>query len=267
MDDLLQSIDSRGVATLTLNRPNRHNAFDDALIAHMTLVLRDLERRQDVRLVVLTGSGPSFCAGADIEWMRRVARASLEANEADAIALFELLRTLDSLSKPTIALVHGDAYGGGVGLVACCDIAIASDRASFCFSEVKLGVIPAVVCPFIIRAIGVRQARRFFMTAETIFAESALAIGLVHRVVPENVLGSDRDALIEALLQGAPGAQAEAKSLIGLCETHPLSEKLMRETARRLAARRASSEGQEGLAAFLEKRSPAWRANGKRGDV
>ena len=261
MDDLLQSIDSRGVATLTLNRPNRHNAFDDALIIHMTEVLRALDARHDVRIVILAGAGPSYCAGADVEWMRRAAEGTLEANENDAIALFELLSTLDRLSKPTIALVHGVAYGGGVGLVACCDIAIASERASFCLSEVKLGVVPAVIGPFVIRSIGVRQARRFFMSAEVIFAEDALAIGLVHQVVPESNLGASRDRMIDALLLGAPGAQRDAKSLIRLCERHPIDADLMKETARRLAERRASSEGREGLNAFIEKRPPAWLAD------
>jgi methylglutaconyl-CoA hydratase len=259
MGDLLQSIDARGVATLTLNRPNRRNAFDEALVAHMTDALRRLDERRDVRVVILAGSGPSYCAGADVEWMRRAAQDTLEANEADAIALFELLRTLDRLSKPTIALVHGGAYGGGVGLVACCDIAIASESARFCLSEVKLGVIPAVVGPFVIRSIGIRQARRFFLTAEVILAEDALAMGLVHQVVPENALGPSRDRMLDALLLGAPGAQAEAKSLIRLCEAHPIDVDLMQETARSLAARRASAEGQEGLSAFLAKRPPTWR--------
>jgi len=267
MDDLLQSIDARGVATLILNRPQRHNAFDDVLIAHLTVSLRALDERKDVRLVVLTGAGPSFCAGGDVEWMRRSARLSADENEADAAALFEMLRTLDSLTKPTVAIVHGGAYGGGVGLVACCDIAIAASGASFCLSEVKLGLIPATVGPFVVRSIGARQARRFFLTAESIFAEQALAIGLVHQVVAENALGASRERIIDALLMGAPGAQADAKSLIALCETHPTDDGLMRETSRRLATRRASSEGREGLEAFLAKRFAAWREAKARRDV
>jgi methylglutaconyl-CoA hydratase len=267
MDDLLQSVDLRGVATLTLNRPQQHNAFDDALIARLTSSLRSLDERQDIRVVVLTGSGPSFCAGGDVEWMRRAADRSKDENEADAAALFEMLHTLDSLTKPTIAVVHGGAYGGGVGLVACCDVALAASGSIFCLSEVKLGLIPATVGPFVVRSIGARQARRFFLSAESIFAEQALSIGLVHQVVAESALGGARDRIIEALLMGAPGAQADAKSLIALCETHSVDEAMMRETSRRLAARRASTEGREGLDAFLSKRTAAWRGTRTRHDV
>jgi len=261
MDDLLESIDSRGVATLTLNRPDRRNAFDEALIEHMTDALCRLDARSDVRVVVLTGNGPSFSAGADIEWMKRMAGATPEKNEADAAKFAKLLRALDRLSKPTIALVHGAAYGGGVGLIACCDIVIASEHASFCLSEVRLGVIPAVIGPFVIRSIGARQARRFVLSAEVISAGQAREIGLVHEAVPEQKLPAARDRVIEALLNGAPGAQAEAKALMFLCCGRSIDDELMREAARRLAARRASPEGREGLNAFLEKRSPAWRAD------
>lgn len=261
MDDLLESIDARGVATLTLNRPDRRNALNEALIAHMTDALCRLDARSDVRVVVLTGNGPNFSAGADIEWMQRMAGDTPENNEADADALARLLRALDRLSKPTIAVVHGAAYGGGVGLVACCDIVIASEGASFCLSEVRLGVIPAVIGPFVIRSIGARQARRFVLTAEVISAEQAREIGLVHEAAPEQNLPTARDRVIEALLNGAPGAQAEAKALIFLCHGRSIDDELMREAARRLAARRASPEGREGLSAFLEKRSPAWRAD------
>lgn len=259
MDDVLESIDAHGVATLTLNRPERRNALNEALIAHMTDALRRLDARSDVRVVVLTGNGPSFCAGADIEWMRRVADKALEENEAEALA--ELMLALDRLSKPTIALVHGAAYGGGLGLVACCDIAIASEHASFCLSEVRLGLIPAVIGPFVVRSIGVRQARRFVLTAEVISTEQALEIGLVHEAAPEQEMPAARDRVIEALLNGAPGAQAEAKALMLLCHGRSIDDDLMKGTARRLAARRASPECREGLSAFLEKRSPAWRAD------
>ncbi len=261
MEELLISIDARGVATVTLNRPKRHNAFDRALIANMTSALRKLEDSDDVRVVILTGTGETFCAGADIEWMKSIAGSSFEANETDAAALAELMHTLDHLSKPTIALVHGPAYGGGVGLVACCDIAIASIRASFCLSEVKIGVIPAVISPFVVRAIGLRRARRYIMTAELIFAEQALAIGLVHEVARDKEMPVVRDRILDALLRCAPGAQAEAKSVLELCAEHPLDEELMRETAHRLALRRASPEAREGLNAFLDKRTPVWRSN------
>lgn len=259
MDDLLEEVDARGVATLTLNRPERRNAFDEALVAHATAALRRLDARPDVRIVVLSGAGGSFCAGGDIEWMKRMANDTFEANEADAAALAELMRTLDRLTKPTVALVHGAAYGGGVGLAACCDIVIASEQATFCLSEVKLGIIPSVIAPFVIRAIGVRQARRYFLTAEAISAERALEIGLAHEVVPQAELAKARDRLIEALLLGAPGAQSEAKAVAFSCEARRIDDELARETARKIATRRASVEGREGLSAFLEKRIPAWR--------
>lgn len=259
-----ESIDARGVAALTLNRPERRNAFDPTLIAQTTAALHRLDSRPDVRVVVVAGAGPSFSAGGDIEWMKRMANDAFEANQADALALAELMNTLDRLSKPTIAVVHGAAYGGGVGVVACCDIAIASKTATFCLSEVKLGVIPAVISPFVIRAIGVRQARRYFASAELISAERAREIGLVHEVVPQEGLMAARDAVVDALLVGAPGAQTEAKALTFLCEGRPIDEALARETARRTAERRASPEGREGLSAFLGKRPPAWRVDRNR---
>src|SRR5208337_4309952 len=172
MSDLLQSIDARGVATLTLNRPERRNAFDDALVADMTAALRALEARDDIRIVVIAGAGRCFSAGGDIEWLKRMAAATSGENLADALALAELMLCLDRLAKPTIAYVHGAAFGGGVGLVACCDIALASERASFCLSEAKLGIIPAAIGPFVLRAIGARQTRRLVLTAEAISAHA-----------------------------------------------------------------------------------------------
>ena len=185
MTDLLLSTDARGVATLTLNRPERHNAFDDAVVTSMTGHLRTLAEDDAIRLLVIRGAGRSFSAGGDIEWMRRVSGASFEENLGDAQALAEMMALLDSFPKPTIAFVHGAAYGGGVGLVACCDIAIASERATFCMSEARLGIIPAVIGPFVIGAIGARQARRLMLTAETITAARARSIGLVHEAAPE----------------------------------------------------------------------------------
>ncbi len=267
MSELLESIDARGVATLTLNRPERRNAFDDAVIAAMTAALKRLDGQSSVRIVVLEGAGGSFCAGADLAWMQRVAEDDLEANVADAGALAELMYKLDHLSKPTVAAVDGPAYGGGVGLVACSDIAIASERASFRLSETRLGLIPAVIGPFVIRAIGARQARRYFMTGESISAARAKEIGLVHEVAAEGALTTVRDAIIEALLAGAPGAQAEAKALASWCEGRPIDSEVAAETARRIAARRASPEGKEGLSAFLEKRAPNWRADRNNPDV
>jgi methylglutaconyl-CoA hydratase len=259
MSTLLLEVDGRGVATLTLNRPDRHNAFDDALIAELTETLERLSGRSDVRILVLASAGRSFSAGADLDWMRRMATYSEEDNVKDATALANMLHTLDRFPKPTIAIVQGPAYGGGVGLAACCDTVIASERATFCLSEVKLGLTPATISPYVINAIGARWARRYFVTAETFSAARAQAIGLVHEVVAESALEETKEALIEALLQGAPGAQADAKDLVFLAEGRPVDAVLGRETGRRIAARRASPEGREGLTAFLNKRAPAWR--------
>ena len=249
-----------GVATVTLNRPEARNAFDDALIATLTGVLADLDASPAVRAVVLEARGASFCAGADLGWMRRMADASPAANDADAAALARLMRTLDRLGKPTIAVVQGPAHGGGVGLVACCDIALAADSAAFCLSEVRLGLIPAVIMPYVVAAIGARHARRYTMTAETIPAARASEIGLVHEVALADSLPAARDAMLRTLLQGAPGAQAAAKDLIDLVATQPITDAIVAETARRIARRRASEEGREGVAAFLARRPPSWRA-------
>lgn len=260
---LLESTDDRGVTTLTLNRPDRHNAFDDTLIVELTAALRRLGDDGGVRAVVLASTGRSFSAGADLDWMRRVAGHSFDANFSDAAGLAALMHTLDRLPKPTIALVQGAAYGGGVGLVVCCDVAIAAERASFCLSEVKLGLTPATISPYVVNAIGAHWARRLFQTAEVVTAERAREIGLVQDVVPDGGLADAADALLNAILQGAPGAQADAKDLVFLLEGRPVDGALADETGRRIALRRASDEGREGITAFLEKRPPAWR----RGDT
>ena len=259
MADLLEAVDHRGVATLTLNRPDRHNAFDDALIGDLDAALVRLADRPDVRALVLASTGRSFSAGADLGWMRRMAGYAEEENLADAAALARMLHRLDRLRMPTIAVVQGGAYGGGVGLVACCDIAIASERAGFCLTEVKLGLSPATIGPYVLNAIGARQARRYFATAEVIPAVRAREIGLVHEVVPDAELEAVRDRVVEAVLQGAPGAQADAKALVFRCEGRPVDAALGQETSRLIASRRASAEGREGLDAFLNRRAPAWR--------
>ena len=261
MSIILETTDERGVATLTLNRPDLHNAFDDALIAELTASLERLGRDPAIRAVVLASTGRSFSAGANLAWMRRMAGQSREANLADAAGLAGLMHALDRLPKPTLALVQGVAYGGGVGLVACCDVAIASERASFCLSEVKLGLTPATISPYVVNAIGARWARRLFQTAEVFTAERALAIGLVHEIVPGSELTAAADAVLGAILQGAPEAQAEAKDLVFLCEGRPVDAALGEETGRRIAERRASAEGRGGIAAFLDKRIPSWRAS------
>ncbi len=253
-------IDDRGVATLTLANPERHNAFDDALIGQLTAALVQLGADSGVRVVVLASTGKSFSAGADLGWMQRMATYTEAENIADAAALAGLMRTLDRLPKPTVAVVQGAAYGGGVGLVACCDVAVAAEGARFCLSEVKLGLIPAAISPFVINAIGARQARRYFTTAEIFTAARAREIGLLHEVVDAAGLEAARDRVVDALLAGAPGAQAAAKELVFLCEGRALDDALAAETGRRIAAQRASAEGREGVAAFLERRQPAWAA-------
>jgi methylglutaconyl-CoA hydratase len=257
-DDLLHAKDARGVATVTLNRPQLHNAFDDALIAELTDVLAAYGADPSVRAVVLTGAGKSFSAGADLGWMKRMASYSYVENLADAAGLARLMNVLDRLPKPTIGLINGAAYGGGVGLVACCDIAIASERASFCLSEVKLGILPAAISPYVVAAIGPRQARRYFQTAEVISADEARCIGLVHEVVPPDQMDAARDKVLAAIFQGAPGAQADSKDLVFTVD-RPLNDEVIAETGRRIAIRRASDEGREGIGAFLAKREPAWR--------
>ncbi len=260
MAGVLQSIDDRGVAVITLNNPERHNAFDDALIADMTAILDGFATNETLRVVVLRSTGTSFSAGADLQWMRRVAAYSASENRRDAEALGRLMFSLDRLLIPTVAVVQGPAYGGGVGLAACCDIVLASTAAKFAMTEVRLGLIPAVISPYVIAAIGARQARRYFQTAETIDAETALRIGLVHELTEPDALDARADAMIATLLKMAPGAQAEAKELVFLCEARALDADLREETAHRIAARRATDEGREGLSAFLEKRAPSWQA-------
>ena len=255
---LKTEIDDQGCATLCLNNPEQHNAFDDRLIAELTAALLNLRNDSRVRIVLLTASGKSFSAGADLNWMRRVADYSLEENVQDALGLAELMQTLNELPKPTIALVQGATFGGGVGLVAACDIAIASERASFCLSEVKLGLIPAVISPYVLAAIGPRQARRYFLTAERFSAADALRIGLVHQVVPAEELQSTADQLCGELLRNGPHALAAAKNLIQDVAGRPISKQLIELTAERIAAIRATEEGREGLDAFLNKRQPGW---------
>jgi methylglutaconyl-CoA hydratase len=251
-------VDDLGRATVTLDRPVLHNAFDDALVAALTAALEALGRDDRVRVVLLAARGKSFSAGADLGWMRRMASYSREDNLRDARALAALMRTLDGLPKPTVAVVQGAAYGGGVGLVACCDVALASSRATFCLSEVKLGLIPAVISPYVVAAIGPRATRRYALTAEPFDATEARRLGLVHEVVAEEALRPAADRLAGALLRNGPRAVAAAKALVARVARAPLDDALAADTAERIASLRASDEGREGLAAFLEKRAPAW---------
>jgi len=248
-----------GTAWLTLARPGRHNAMDDVMIVAMTGLLERLAQDTSVERLVLAAQGKSFSAGADLSWMRRTADYSAAENLADARTLSKLMRTLDEFPKPTIARIHGPTYGGGVGLVACCDIAIASSAAVFSISEVKLGLIPSAISPFLIAAIGARAARRYVLTSELFDADIARHIGLVHEVVPPAELDAAVDAVIAGLVQGGPQALQDAKRLIRDVSATTRDDALYEDTAQRIAGTRAGPEGREGVTAFLEKRPPSWR--------
>jgi methylglutaconyl-CoA hydratase len=259
-EQLTQTIDDRGVATITMTRPDKHNAFDAELITELSRVLGELEANDDVRVVVLTGEGPSFSAGADLNWMRGMAEASEAENRDDARRLAAMLRRLDFLPKPTLAQVNGAAFGGGVGLVACCDVAVGAAGAKFGLTEVKLGLVPATIAPYVVRAVGPRQARRLFLTAEIIGAEEANRVGLLHDVVPAEELDEAVNRQVNFILKNGPAALAEAKHLVDLVtgRDEASQAELDEQTSELIARLRVSDEGQEGLAAFLEKRKPEW---------
>ena len=245
-----------GVARVTLNRPEVRNAFDDALISLLHKSFIDIEKDKSIRVMILAGNGPAFCAGADLNWMKRMAGYGYEQNLADARALADMLAALDRMPKPTIARVHGPAFAGGTGLVAACDIAVGTPEAKFCFSEAKLGLSPATISPHVIRAIGERAARRYFLTAEVFDAEEALRIGLLS--ILTDGLDETIDALLKHLLAGGPEAMKEIKALIRAVTSRPLDDAMIADTARRIAEIRVSPEGREGIASFLEKRKAAW---------
>lgn len=247
------------LARLRLNRPALHNAFDATVIAALTGALDAVGRDPDVRVVVLEAEGASFSAGADLNWMRGMAAASEEENRRDSLALARLMRTLDELPKPTVARVHGAAFGGGVGLVACCDIAIATPNAKFGLTESRLGLLPAVISPYVIAAIGAREARRWFATAEMFDAATAHRIGLVHEVADgEAALDAAVRRQVDLLLKAGPVATATAKALVRRVALEPDRDRLDADNAALIAGLRVSPEGQEGLGAFLDKRPPAW---------
>lgn len=258
-DPVELAVGADGSATISMNRPELHNAFDEAMIAALTAACLRAGEDPRVRRVVLEGRGKSFSAGADLNWMRRSAAYTAAQNHADAMGLGRLMQTLNALPRPVIALVQGAAFGGGAGLAACCDIVIAAEDAKFCFSEVRLGLIPAVISPYVVAAIGPHQARRYFCTAEVISAPEAARIGLAHIVAPREGLAAARDAMIATLAQGGPEAQADAKALVADVAHRVIDDALVAMTARRIADRRASAEAREGLTAFLEKRAPSWR--------
>jgi len=246
------------VATIWMNRPDLHNAFDEILIAELTAACIALDEDQDVRIVILTGRGKSFSAGADLNWMKRAANNGLDDNLNDARALARMLRTLAEMQKPTIARVQGAALGGGMGLAAACDIAVASTKAVFATSEVKFGIIPSAISPYVLRAIGARQASRYFQSAERIDAARAREFGLVHEIVEPEALDTKVQEIVSALLQGGPLAQSAAKDLIRAVNGQMVNETLVEETAHRIAHLRATPEAREGIAAFLDKRQPNW---------
>jgi methylglutaconyl-CoA hydratase len=247
-----------GIAMITLNRPEVHNAFNETLIAELTAALRGLGADATVRAVVLAGAGASFCAGADLNWMKKMATFSRAQNVADALALADMLMILNQLPKPTIARVHGAALGGGVGLVACCDIAIGTPDAVFALSEARLGLIPATISPYVAEAIGVRAARRLFLTAERFSAAEAFRLGLLHDLAAAGELDRRIDTVLGLLVKAGPGAQAACKTLLRAVAHRPIDAAVIADTAERIATVRSSAEGKEGIAAFLAKRSAAW---------
>ena len=251
------------VARVVLNRPDVRNAFNAPLIAELTALLRALDADPAVRAVVLAGAGSTFCAGADLHWMQQMASFSPRQNRADAGALAAMLAALEGLSKPTVARVHGAAFGGGAGLVACCDIALGTPDATFAFSEARLGLIPAAISPYVVAAIGARAARRYFLTGERFAAADAYRLGLLHEVVPAQELDARIEALLGALLSAGPRAQAECKLLLRAIVNRPVDARLIADTARRIARVRASPEGREGVAAFLGKRKAGWVPHGE----
>ena len=247
-----------GVARVTLNRPELRNAFDDALIASLRKAFLEIENDPSVRVLVLAGNGPAFCAGADLNWMKRMAGYSYEQNLADARALAEMLAALDRLPKPTIARVHGPVFAGGTGLVAACDIAVGTPEAKMCLSEAKLGLSPATISPYVMRAMGERMARRYFLTAEVFDAAEAYRLGMLSWLVKKEDLDKAIDSLLEHLLAGGPESHAKIKALIRDVAGRRPDDALAAETAKRIAEIRGSPEGKEGIAAFLEKRKASW---------
>ncbi|WP_179994071.1 enoyl-CoA hydratase/isomerase family protein [Acinetobacter sp. YH1901136] len=254
----LQLEQQNQVATVWINRAELHNAFNTQVIEELHACFQYLNTREDVRVVILAGRGKSFSAGADLNWMKQAGQASTAENQADALKLAKMLQSLATLKQPTIARVHGIAFGGGMGLAAACDICVASTDAKFATSEVRLGLAPSTISPYVIRAIGARQASRYFLTAERISAEQAQQIGLAHEVAAPEQLDSKIDDIVQALLLGGPDAQHASKQLIQMVNQQVLTEDLLQQTAQHIAHIRQGDEAKIGLNAFLNKQSPAW---------
>ena len=246
------------VATVTLNRPDVRNAFNEFTIAELSLAFNELGRNDDVRAIVLAANGPAFCAGADLNWMKKMAGYSHAENAEDAEKLADMLRTIYLCPKPVVAKVQGDCYAGGMGLVAACDIAVSSNGASYCLSEVKLGLIPATISPYVIKAMGENAARRYFLTAEKFTAQEAHRIGFVHDIVGADALDAHVDSIVKSLVTSSPNAVREAKVLVREVTGKAVDSALVVDTAERIANIRSSDEGREGVASFLEKRKPSW---------
>ncbi|NHN37213.1 enoyl-CoA hydratase/isomerase family protein [Pseudomaricurvus alcaniphilus] len=257
------AFEANGIARVTLNNPERHNAFDDRIIAELSAAFTAVSGQPGVRVMVLGSNGKSFSAGADLGWMQRMADYSHAENKRDAGLMAAMFQQLQALPMPTIARVQGAAFGGAVGLVSCCDMAVASDRASFSLSEVRIGLIPATISPYVIQAIGARAASRYFTTAERFSAERARELGLVSEVVTAEQLDVKVDELVKALLHNSPAAVRAAKQLVTDIAGRPVDEQLIADTSERIASIRTSAEGQEGLRAFLEKRPPGWLGEGE----
>ncbi len=255
---MLEVTKQAGVARVMLNRPELRNAFDDELIKQLRGAFEDISRDESIRVMVLGGNGPAFCAGADLNWMKRMAGYDYQQNLADATALAQMLAALDRLPKPTIARVHGPVFAGGTGLVAACDIAVGTPEAKFCLSEAKLGLSPATISPYVIRAMGERSARRYFLTAEVFDAQEALRVGMLSILTTKDELDGVVSSLVEHLLAGGPEAHVKIKALIRSVAGRRPDDALAAETAQRIAEIRGSSEGKEGIAAFLEKRKASW---------
>ena len=263
---MLYTVSDNGVATVTFDNGAKHNAFDDTIIKTLTDIFNDIAKRDDIKVMVLAANGKSFSAGADLGWMKRMAGYSYEDNLKDAHKLAEMLKTLNFLPQATIAKIQGAAFGGAVGLASCCDIVIASNKASFCLSEVKLGLIPATISPYVVNAIGLKASRRYFQTAERFFADKAMQIGLVDEVVAHDELTPAVDKMIATLLSNSPAAMRQAKQLAFDVAYQKIDEQLLSDTSARIASIRVSNEGQEGLSAFFEKRSPAWQQSASTGN-
>jgi methylglutaconyl-CoA hydratase len=254
---LTVAIDDK-VAAVTLNRPELRNAFNEQAIAELALAFDELGRIDTVRAIVLAANGPAFCAGADLNWMKKMAGYSHSENQEDAMRLADMLRTIYLCPKPTVAKIQGDCYAGGMGLVAACDIVVASEVAHFCLSEVKLGLIPATISPYVIKAMGEQAARRYFLSAERFDAQEARRIGFTHEVVAAEQLDATVTGIVNNLVNNSPNAVREAKALVREIVGQPVNDALLADTAGRIAAIRASLEGREGVASFLEKRKPSW---------